>query len=40
MVMVLLTLDSGNLDLIAGLLAIAIVIGGFLMMFTNLWTKR
>lgn len=38
--MLMVTLDSSSLDLMAGLLAIAIVLGGFLMMFTNLWTRR
>ncbi|BAY51248.1 hypothetical protein NIES2134_111650 [Thermostichus vulcanus NIES-2134] len=33
-------METTTLDWITGGLAIAIVIGGLLMMFTNLWTRR
>jgi hypothetical protein len=33
-------METTTLDWLAGALAIAIVIGGLLMMFTNLWTQR
>lgn len=33
-------METTTLDWIAGGLAIAIVIGGLLMMFTNFWTRR
>jgi len=32
--------NLNSLDLIAGGLAVAIAIGGFLMMFSNVWTTK